>query len=206
MPRKNRLRKKRLSAPIKMKDFFKGKKTYLSILLIVISLALQHFAKVEVTSAELEALLESGKDVVEIGRTDLLPTMLGLWASVMAIWARRRTDIEYAEDFIDGTVPKALDPKTGQPFKAGLFLILAAILVISFTGCGSNNLLDQAGDELQGASVGMVVGQANVVGAELVVGPYRPGIAFTFRYVQPVGSVPPPAENPVEIVYPTNEK
>jgi len=189
-----------------MKEFFRGKKTYISIALIVISLALQHFAKIHVTSDELQALVDSGAEVVEIGQTELWPTLLGLWASIMAIWARRRTDIELEEELIEEGIiaPKALDPKTGQPFKAGLFAV-ALLCVISLPSC-SSNLLDGSSEALENGSVGVLVGQANVIGAEFVIGPYRPGLAFTFRYVQPVGSVPPPPEPPLEISYPLNEK
>jgi len=76
--------------------------------------------------------------------------------------------------------------------------ITAALLLSS---CSSGNLLD----EKEGApAFGVVMGQANVIGGELLLGPYRPGIAFTFRYVAPVDAVPAPVKE-TPIVYPSSK-
>ena len=86
-----KFRKRRQSATINAKpimDILKGKKTYIGIILGVISLLVTWFAPGEVSKAELEELLAQGQQVYELGRRDLWPLVSGLVASLIAIYGR----------------------------------------------------------------------------------------------------------------------
>ena len=63
---------------------------------------------------------------------------------------------------------------------------LALLAALALSGCSSSNLLEKSDGS---PAIGLVAGNAQVIGGELLLGPYRPGIALTFRYVAPADAV-----------------